>query len=259
MKKIVILLGLAVFIATSCKDYLNLVPKNEKVVSNIDDVRAELLAYWVAATYSSLPLPSYGNSSPLSLPVYGDVNIQLAMYGDDMNMQTFRDHRDINESCMNYYYQDVDWKGTTLAFSLWQNCYVSIGFMNAILGDLEKVESTTAEYETIGGEARLIRAWNIFKLLQFFAPYGDGQLGIPLNLDSEHVTPGDRLPQTEVYDIIEREVLDVLNYTTPREEWNFSIPPFLSVRSWQTCICSGRTRLQARRRIGRWRKNIQAR
>lgn len=32
----------------SCKDYLDLIPKNEQVVANIDDVRTELLTFWAA-------------------------------------------------------------------------------------------------------------------------------------------------------------------------------------------------------------------
>lgn len=224
-KSILLLTVFSCFLLTSCKDYLNLVPKNETIVATVEDVKTELLAYWVGATYYSFPLPSYGNSAALSLPIYGDVNIQLAMYEDNMNMMTFRDHPDINEKCMTYYYQDIDWKGISLATTLWQTCYNSIGFMNAIISDLDGVDATQAEYERISGEARLIRAWNIFKLIQFFAPYADDKLGIPLNLDSENVTPGNRLTQTEVYDVIEKELLDVATYTTPREEWNFFYTP----------------------------------
>lgn len=226
MKTIHVLsLFLVVCLMTACKDYLNLIPKNQKIVSNVEDVKAELLAYWSSSTYASLPLTSYGNSSPLSLPIYNDVNVQLAIYEDNMDMLSFNDHADINEKCMNCYYQDVDWKGTDLASVIWQNSYVSIGFMNAILDDLDKVSATRAEIETIGGEARLIRAWSIFKLLQFFAPYKDDVLGIPLNLDSENVTPGNRRSQTEIYSIIERELKEVLEYSTPREKWNFFYSP----------------------------------
>lgn len=226
VKRISVLSLFLVFsMLTACKDYLNLVPKNQRIVSNVEDVKAELLAYWSSSTYASLPLTSYGNSSPLSLPIYNDVNVQLALYEDNMDMLSFRDHSDINDECMNYYYQDIDWKGTNLASSLWQNCYVSIGFMNAILDDLDKVSATKAERETIGGEARLIRAWSIFKLIQFFAPYKDNALGVPLNLDSENVIPGDRRTQTEIYGIIEKELKDVLEYSTPREKWNFFYSP----------------------------------
>ncbi len=216
---------MVLYVMTACKDYLNLTPKGSKIVSNVEDVKAELLSYWSSSTYSSLPLTSYGNSSPLSLPFYNDINIQLAIYEDNMDMLAFKDHKDVNDGCMTYYYQDVDWKGMSLASSLWENCYISIGFMNAILDDLDKVVATQAEIETIGGEARLIRAWNIFKLIQFFAPYKDDKLGIPLNLDSENVTPSRRRTQTEIYEIIERELKEVLNYASPREQWNFFYSP----------------------------------
>ena len=77
-------------------DYLNLTPKGSKIVSNVEDVKAELLSYWSSSTYSSLPLTSYGNSSPLSLPFYNDINIQLAIYEDNMDMLAFKDHKDVN-------------------------------------------------------------------------------------------------------------------------------------------------------------------
>lgn len=217
----IIFLYLIALIATGCKDYLNIVPKNQKVVSNIEDVKAELLSYWAASTYSTMLKTSYGNAEPLSLPLFNDINIQLSIYEDNMDMLAFKEHSDIDNKCMTYYYQDIDWKGTSLAYSLWQNCYASIGFMNAILDDLDKVVATQAERETIGGEAKVIRAWNILKLIQFFAPYKDDKLGVPLNLNSENTTPGDRLTQTEIYEVIEHELMDVLEYTTPREKWNF--------------------------------------
>lgn len=198
-----------------------MIPKNERVVSNIEDVKAELLTYWSSSTYASTPVTSYGNSSALSLPLYNDVNAQLAMYEDNLDMLTFNEHTDINSKCMTYYYQDIDWKGVNLANSLWGDGYTSIGFMNAILYDLESVAYTQAEYETIGGEARVIRAWNILKILEFFAPYKSNELGIPLNIDSENVTPSGRRTQAEIYEIIESELKDVLTYTTPSEKWNF--------------------------------------
>ncbi len=212
----------------SCKDYLDLIPKNEQVVANIDDVRTELLTFWAAHVYANggnylAIFPSYGMSM-LSLPIYNDVNSQLAMYEDNLNMVHFTDYVS-NNDCMNCYWQSVDWKSRTLASTIWQYGYVSIGFMNAILDDLAKVPHSTEEAETIGGEAKVIRAWCIFKLLQFFAPYGNDRLGIPLNLDSENVTPSDRLTQTKVYEVIERELLEVLTYTTPGKEWNFFYSP----------------------------------
>ena len=55
--KITNILLVAILLTTaSCKDWLNMVPKNERVVSNIEDVKAELLTYWSSSTYASLPV-----------------------------------------------------------------------------------------------------------------------------------------------------------------------------------------------------------
>lgn len=205
----------------ACKDYLNLVPKNEQVVSNVEDVRTELLTFWTGhCRANTLLTPAYGQSV-LSLPLYNDVNCQLAIYEDNLNLLYFNEHSSINTGWMNCYWECVDWKGRSLASTIWKNGYASIGFMNAILDDLAKVPHTREEAETIGGEAKVIRAWNILKLLQFFAPYGNGRLGLPLNLNSENMTPSDRLTQAEVYEVVERELLEVSEYTTPRKDWNF--------------------------------------
>ncbi len=222
--KIFLPLWLVCLSCLSCKDFLNLVPKNAQVVANIEDVRTELLTYWAAHMWTTLPVPVYG-SSMLSLPIYNDINSQLALYEDNLDLLHFEEHSSINNDCMNRYYESTDWKARGMAGTIWQNGYSSIGFMNAILDDLAKVDHTLADKETIGGEAKVIRAWNILKLLQFFAPYGNDRLGIPLNLDSENVIPGDRLTQTEIYRVIERELLEVLEYKTPGRPWNFFYSP----------------------------------
>ena len=222
--KISVCILLFVIGLTSCKDFLNLAPKNQRVVLSVEDVKSELLAYWAGHTYAFFPLPAYG-SSALSLPFYNDINAQLCLYDDNLDVLHFKDHSDINDKCMNCYYEDVDWKGIGLASSIWTNCYASIGFMNSIIDDLAGMNTTQTEFETINGEAKVIRAWNIFKLLQFFAPYGDDKLGIPLNLSSEDMTSSGRYSQTYIYDVIIKEMEEVLTYTSASEKWNFFYTP----------------------------------
>ena len=215
MKRGWIIMCILVFGIVGCKDFLNLVPKNKRVVANLEDVKTELLTYLAAITYSTGGLsPSYGGSV-FRFPLYNDVATQLCLYEDDMNMSYYSDHSSIEEKAMNVYTECIDWKGVSLASVLWEKCYGAIGFLNVILDDLEKAGGyTQAEYETITGEVKTIRAYYIFKLLQFFAPYNSDKLGIPLNLDSENVIPGGRLSQREVYRIVIRELEDVLEYET---------------------------------------------
>lgn len=226
MKRGLIIICVLMFGITGCKDFLNLVPKNKKVVANLEDVKTELLTYLASITYSTGGLaPSYGGSV-FRFPLYNDVAAQLCLYEDDIDMSYYSDHSTINEKAVNVYMECIDWKGLSLANVLWEKCYGAIGFLNVILDDLEKAGGyTRAEYETITGEVKTIRAYYIFKLLQFFAPYNNDNLGIPLNLDSENVIPGGRLSQREVYRIIIRELEEVLAYETVRETWNMFYYP----------------------------------
>ncbi|HJA16001.1 MAG TPA: RagB/SusD family nutrient uptake outer membrane protein [Candidatus Butyricimonas faecavium] len=226
MKRGLIIICVLVFGLTGCKDFLNLVPKNKKVVANLEDVKTELLTYLASITYSTGGIsPSYGGSV-FRFPLYNDVVTQLCLYEDDIDMSHYSDHSTINEKAVNVYMECIDWKGLSLANVLWEKCYGAIGFLNVILDDLEKAGGyTRTEYETITGEVKTIRAYYIFKLLQFFAPYNNDNLGIPLNLDSENVIPGGRLSQREVYRIIIRELEEVLEYKAVREKWNMFYYP----------------------------------
>lgn len=221
MKKSLIILFCIGLSFTSCKDFLTLVPKGSKVVSTVEDVKTELVGYWSACIYYRTPILSYGTSSNLSLPLYNDVNTHLAIYGDDLDLLMFNRHADISSKVMSHYYQDVDWKGLGLAYALWSASYCSIGFMNAILDDLAVVSHTREQYETIGGEARLIRAWCLFKLIQFFAPYQMDAYGVPLNTDSNDTQTHPRSSQTDLYAFIEKELNEVGAYTAPSQAWNF--------------------------------------
>lgn len=206
-------------ICGGCQDFLHLVPKNKVIVANVEDVRTELLTYLAGITYSVKLEPSYG-STHFRFPFYNEVAAYLCLYEDDIDMMHFSDHPD-GESSIAAYNECIDWKAVGMASNLWVQCYGTIGFMNAILDDLEKVgEYTQPEYETITGEARVIRAYHIFKLLQFFAPYHNDKLGIPLNLDSENMEPGGRWSQTEVYRLLTDELTEVLGYRTNSQSWN---------------------------------------
>lgn len=221
MKKYIILLMLIGIGFSSCEDFLNLVPKNQKVVTTVDDVRVEMIGYWSAHTYASVPVLSYGSASNLSLPIYNDINTHLCIYGDNLYLEEFNRHSDITEKVMTHFRQDRKWKGIGMAGAMWSAAYCSIGYMNSIIDDLVLMSASKEDYETIGGEARLVRAWCLFKLIQFFCPYDKDEFGVPLNLDSQNTDPQPRRTQTELYQFIEDELLDISQFTTAPKEWNF--------------------------------------
>lgn len=82
---------------------------------------------------------------------------------------------------------------------------MNIGYLNTVLHDLSNASDkheNPEEYERILGEARVFRAFYLFKLLQMYAPYQEDRLGIPVNLDADVVEGSRRLSQTEVYKIL---------------------------------------------------------
>ena len=213
-----VLLGMGM---SSCEDFLNLIPKNQRVVTTVDDVKVEMIGYWSAHTYANVPILSYGTASNLSLPIYNDVNTHLCIYGDNLNIEEFNRHSDITEKVMTHFRLDRKWKGVGLSKAMWSAAYCSIGYMNSIIDDLNLMSPSKVEYETIGGEARLVRAWCLFKLIQFFCPYDNDQYGVPLNLDSQNTDPQPRRTQTELYAFIEKELQEIAEYTSTPEAWNF--------------------------------------
>ena len=74
MKRGWIIMCILVFGIVGCKDFLNLVPKNKRVVANLEDVKTELLTYLASITYSTSLSPCYGGSA-FRFPLYNDVRM----------------------------------------------------------------------------------------------------------------------------------------------------------------------------------------
>lgn len=222
MKKFttILLLFLTVTLS-SCSNFLNMIPKNQQIVASMDHVKLELFAFLYTFTTeggwnSDL---SYANT-PILFPLRNDMLTNFCMYGDDLVMSEFMSTPN-GQKFSKGYYENVGWTGISMGGALWDDFYSSIGFMNTIERDANKFKKgNEVMFESICGEVRVVRAWYLFKLLQYFAPYHDNANGIPINLDQENIIASGRLSQTEVYSIIVRELTDVLHYTTPKEQWN---------------------------------------
>lgn len=101
--------------------------------------------------------------------------------------------------------------------------YLSIGYMNEIfhnLGNVPDKNENLDEYTRITAEAKIFRAYYIFKLTQYFSPYKDNNLGIPLNLDSDNVIGSGRWKQTDVYKFILDELHEVEQFDVLPTKWN---------------------------------------
>lgn len=235
MKKILIFLFSLTLLLCSCEDFLNMPPKNVKVVYTTQDVKEAMSLFLFATTKSNagsstsntLMYLVYFSGSRIQNPFSRYINVSSSMYTDDMDMVKFVDESN-SESARggkpwrNEYTENKKWEGYLFSAQMWKNAYTSVGYLNMVLKDLENVpDYDKTEYERISGEARVIRAYYLLKINQLFAPYDQNDLGIPMNFDSDVIAGGTRWKQTALYDKLFGELNDVLEYeTVPKESWN---------------------------------------
>jgi len=222
MKKYTITLIFICLILSSCKDYLDLKPKNQIVVGTMKDVKLQMSSYLFAITATSEnPVLSITfNGRKIVWPFNRDIMANFAFYSDDVDMSTAMSSS-YSQKYQPEYYEDGDWKGITLANTLWAAMYTHIGYLNSIIqaADLVK-EDDKALYEMVKGEALTIRAFFIFKLLQLYAPYHNNELGIPLNLNPDVIDGGKRLTQKQLYTQVLNDLNETLSFNSRSETWN---------------------------------------
>lgn len=83
MKKIILLICI-VGSFFSCKDFLNLTPKNQVVVYTMEDVKQTMSSYLFAMASDGQAI--YFNGEAITFPFDSDISASFAMYGNDVNM-----------------------------------------------------------------------------------------------------------------------------------------------------------------------------
>ena len=214
MKKYrLVIWGMLVFLGmTSCDKYLDVTPKNVISMDDMESIKQSLASFLRNIRddgWSSLP------SSPFQGNTYGIV--------------AYTEEWDLSQLAENDFTDDekriCDWRNESNQ-SLWGKYYSPIGFLNLIIHEAKTAEGDKTMRDYVMGEAYAMRAYCFFKLLQYFAPYKDNELGIPVCLetyeDFESVTL-ERSTQKEVYrqilsDLKEAEMR--LQSTPTRESYN---------------------------------------
>lgn len=211
-----IILGTLFFLGiTSCSQFLDVTPKNVISMDDMESIKQSLAGF----LYNVRDGGSGGNSMPWSpfsiTSVYG-----LVSYTEEWDLSKFTEN-DFTDGEM----QICDWRNEGTQ-SLWNNYYSPIGLMNLILHEAEKAEGDEMMRDYVMGEAYAMRAYCFFKLLQYFAPYQDNELGIPVCLETyenfESVTL-ERSTQKEVYGQILSDLKEAklrLQRTPTRESYN---------------------------------------
>lgn len=200
----------------SCSNYLNVTPKNVISMDDLESIKQSLGGFLYNASYI---YGSGGNSLPWA-PFEGHNMYGFVEYTDEWDLTDF-----VENDLKDYEIQKIDWRNESTQ-SLWSTYYSPIGFMNLIIHEALTAEGEEDMRDYILGEAYTIRAYCFFKLLQYFAPYKNNELGIPVCLetyeDFENVTL-ERKTQKEVYGQILSDLQEAekrLERTNPRETYN---------------------------------------
>ncbi len=227
MKKIIIIILLSAGIfTTSCNDYLNVDPANVKAIGSMEDIKGILAGYLetykihYAGASAGNPSSFYHWYDDIGFMLTGEVLQMFSYYDNSM------DHTKSLDGINGERYgleilKALNWSSREVHGILWQQGYKNIGLMNRILEEAAALNEETSELQQqVVGEAKVIRAWNAMKLLQYFTPFTNDALGIPLKFDTEDLvnTEDPRRPQTEVFEMIIADLKEVLTYSAPTNE-----------------------------------------
>ncbi|WP_421920213.1 RagB/SusD family nutrient uptake outer membrane protein [Marinifilum sp.] len=216
--KIKIYLLVLIIIFTSCEDYLEVEPKNKISMLTYEDAW-QLMGAHLRTYFDN---ESLGGTTDALTSRSIDPYLVFNYYSDDLNVDTYLLYSWQARNNDGMFYKSLNWFQGTIHSKLWRNHYKNIGFYNTILDHLQKVKETVSEDEIIvvKAEAQYLLAYELFKLIQYFSPYDNDDLGLPINLDPLAISTYDssRKTQTEVYQIITDLLEEILTYkTTPQD------------------------------------------
>ncbi len=216
MKKIFsyILSALFALSLSGCEKYLEVDPTNVRAVKTYDDVKSMMGGYlrmFTAVSSDAL----VGTTIPWQ---QAHTYLMFNFYADDLDTDRFiaSDYA-TSRMYLDVYVGSLNWQNPSMPGTIWNDLYLNIGFFNSVIDGVAGVAATQAERDIVAMEARFLRAWYLFKAMQYFSPYKNDALGLPFNFDSRATTTYDgvRHTQTECYAAIISELEEVLACTTP--------------------------------------------
>lgn len=208
MKKNILVFIIAISFM-SCDDFLDLKPKNVRGVETLEDIRSLLGAHLKflsdPTTTTSL---GEGYISPWNQYIYQ----YTSCYSGQLMYKYLTDWNTGELTEFGKQYLNWEYSGTA---STWNFLYLGIGPLNLIIDKAEEYHNEDPKIaDYIIGEAKFWRAFQYFRLLEYYSPYKIKSEGVPVYLKG-HVDPVNaKLPknsQTEVYEQILGDLNDVLS------------------------------------------------
>ncbi len=218
---------IALFSITSCSDFLNVTPRDKKVVKTIEDHRDILASYMYHIKTPDRKQIKIMGIYEWAFPKF-DLARTLSFYTGESTINTK----------ISYYFdqkaQEYNQRGVaTLSWMItepyvWDQYYQFLGPINMLIKEIATAEGDDEDLRNyVQGEAIVWRVYSYFKLLQYYSPYQNDHYGIPMYLDPSDdigTAKPKRLTQTQVFEQLLLDCNRVLQLlkATPTNEWNFA-------------------------------------
>jgi starch-binding outer membrane protein, SusD/RagB family len=202
-------------LSAGCQKYLNVDPKNQRALESVEDVKASLAGYLeiLKPGEQLTSHPSIGDVMFMT-PAYWSYfefssdNIDFQRdYATYINANSFSDKDEAKLLLKN------DFSRPTL---IWMQHYKCIGFLNVLLDALDKASGNATEKAQLRNEMLVCRSIYYFKLLEYFSPYKNADMGIPVYTGVQGPFTGLAVPrktQKEVFDFILADLNEAENST----------------------------------------------
>lgn len=204
---------LMTLLAASCKKYLEVAPKNQRALESVSDVKAALAGYLeilkpgeAPTFHQSLGDVMYFTPGYWSYFEFSSDNIDWQRdYATYINGNPYTDKDEAKLILKNDF---------TRPTTLWVQHYKCIGFLNVLLDALGKASGDSIQKAQLRDEMLVCRSIYYFKLLEYFAPYKDASMGVPLYTGVQGPFAGLAIPrssQKAVFDFILKDLSEALN------------------------------------------------
>ncbi|TKC65432.1 RagB/SusD family nutrient uptake outer membrane protein [Pedobacter hiemivivus] len=158
-------------ILVSCNKFLDVTPKNVISMNDMESIKKSLAGY----LYN---VKERGGANSLPWTPFEGVEATIVNYTDEWDLSHWGD-KELTDDVIGR----LDWKDEGTA-SRWNTLYTGIGFMNLLLNESSTAEGSEQLRDIVRGEVFMHRAYNFLKLVQYFSPYKNNDLGVPLSIET---------------------------------------------------------------------------
>ncbi|MCT4586809.1 MAG: RagB/SusD family nutrient uptake outer membrane protein [Carboxylicivirga sp.] len=209
-----------------CSDFLDVRPRNLKIVKTPSEHKAILAGYlrWCTNVTSVRDHAIMGGGFHFLSP-------KMSVYCGETS-RVAKDLTDPETGLINPQVQ-VDYSWLHKNVNKWKQNYAFTGQLNYIIDNITEVEDdieisqieNDAIRDYVKGEALVWRAWTLYNILQFYSPYKNNELGIVLNM-THYVDPINAVLKRSSQLACYKQILSDCNTAlellqrTPTTDWN---------------------------------------